>query len=70
MQNNELQCKNKNQSRIKQLSSVELANYEIFLLEEKNISLKFGLQRSKLDLAQDCFGYHNPIRNFKTLCCE
>ncbi len=30
----------KNQSRIKQLSSVELANYEIFLLEEKKYFIK------------------------------
>ncbi len=50
-------------SVIKQLSSVELASDKICLLGE--LKWSFSLQRSKHDLVQDCFDYHNSIRYFK-----
>ncbi len=52
---------------------MELANAKIFVLVGKKnnfIKVIVWFTEIKLDLAEDCFGYHNPIKYFKTLCCE
>ncbi len=51
---------------------MELAIDKIFLLEGILFLIKVTVwfTEIKLDLAQGCFGYHNPIKYFKTLCCE
>ncbi len=53
-------------------AALQLANDKRFLLVGKQIislNWQFGIQRY-IDLAKDCFGYHNPLRYFKILCCE
>ncbi len=47
---------------------MELANDKIFVFVGKKnnfIKVIVWFTEIKLDLAEDCFGYHNPIKYFK-----